>query len=370
MLQINPITGRIVLNIVSLSLGTMVILLWRHGSKRPRPILDENGKVLERSISEKRHVLINGVEQGMFIVGRNIDNPVLLFIHGGTAMPEYFLERKYRSGLEEYFTVCWWERRGAGLSYSSNISPETMTLEQWISDTIEVTKYLRNRFGKEKIFLMAHSGGSVIGIQAASQAPELYAAYIGVGQISYQLKSELLSYEYMLQEYRKLGNRQMVQQLEAAPVAMTVPLPASYMRVRDKAMHSLGVGTTHEMKSVMSGIFLASWLCWDYTISEKLAIWRGKFFADKFLWDKMIALDLTRIVQEVDLPVYFFHGNYDYTVSYSMAKEFLSELRAPVKGFYTFNESAHSPMFEEPAKMKQIVQKDILKGASRLADGM
>ena len=362
---------RIFLSVVSLSLGTMAVLLLKPNSKRSRPILDENGKILEGSISEKRHVLINGVQQGMFIVGRSMDNPVLLFVHGGTAMPEYFLDQKYRSALEQYFTVCWWERRGAGLSYNANTSPKTITLEQWISDTIQITNYLRKRFRKDKIYLMAHSGGSVIAIQAAAQAPELYAAYIGVGQISYQLQSEVLSYEYLLQKYRELGNQRMARQLEAAPVTMTtVPLPAPYMRVRDEAMHSLGVGTTRDMRSVMTGVFLESWLCQDYTISEKLALWRGKFCLDRIMWDKMIVLDLTKIVQEVDLPVYFFHGKYDYTVSYPMAKAFLSGLRAPVKGFYTFGESAHSPMFEEPGKMKQIMQEDILTGVSRLSDDM
>jgi pimeloyl-ACP methyl ester carboxylesterase len=315
-------------------------------------------------------VLINGVQQGMFIEGSDTGNPVLLFLHGGTAMPEYFLSRKYPTGLERHFTVCWWERRGAGLSYDPNIPPETMTLEQWISDTIEVTDYLRSRFGKEKIFLMAHYGGSLIGLQAAARAPELYHAYIGVGQMSYQLKSEVMSYEYMLQQYRELGNQQMVRQLESAPVTMTIPLPASYMKVRDKAMHGLGVGTTRDMKSVMTGVFLASWLCREYTLGEKLAIWRGKFSSDRILWDRMIAVDLAKVVQEAALPVYFFHGRYDYTVSYAMAKELLQGLQAPVKGFYTFDQSAHSPMFEEPAKMNQILQQDVLAGGNSLADGM
>jgi len=179
--------GRIVSIIVSIPLGAILILLGlllALSPGRPRPFLDENGKALAGSISEKTHVRISGVQQGMFIVGRDIGNPVLLLLHGGTAMPEYFLTQRYPTGLEQYFTVCWWDRRGAGLSYSANIPPETMTLEQSISDTIEVTNYLRNRFHKDKIFLMAHSGGSLIGIQAAARAPELYSAYIGVAQMS------------------------------------------------------------------------------------------------------------------------------------------------------------------------------------------
>lgn len=359
----------IMISVLTAAVLVVLVVLLAFSPGKTRPFLDDKGNVLPGSISEKNHVLINGVQQGMFIEGRDVGNPVLLFLHGGAGMPEYFLARKYPTGLERYFTVCWWERRGAGLSYSPSIPPETMTLEQMIADTIEVTKYLRKRFNKEKIFLMAHSGGSLIGIQAAARAPELYSAYIGVGQITCQLESEKLSYEYMLRKYREIGNRRMVRQLEAGRVTTAIPLPASYMKVRDQAMHGLGVGTTREMRSVISGVFLASWLCRQYTLGEKFALWRGKFFSDRLLWDRMIALDMRKAVPEAGLPVYFFHGKYDYTVSYLLARTYLENLRAPVKGFYTFENSAHSPMFEEPAKMAHIVLHDILNGVNQLADG-
>jgi pimeloyl-ACP methyl ester carboxylesterase len=367
------IAARIITIVVSVPIGAMLVLLgvlFVFSPGKPKPFLDASGKQLAGSISEKIQVTINGVPQGMFIMGKDTGNPVLLFLHGGTAMPEYFLTQNYPTGLEAYFTVCWWDRRGAGLSYRPDTPPETLSLEQSILDTIEVTRYLRSRFHKDKIYLMGHSGGSVIGIQAAARAPELYAAYIGVGQMSYQLQSELLSYEYMVGRYREIGNTNMVRRLEAAPPTMSVPLPASYMKLRDKAMHELGVGTTRDMKSVISGILLASWLCREYTFGEKLAIWRGKFSGDTILWDTLIATDLTRTVRKLDVPVYFFHGRYDYTVSYPLAKAYLDELQAPVKGFYTFERSAHSPMFEEPDTMKRIIQQDVLSGTTTLADGM
>jgi pimeloyl-ACP methyl ester carboxylesterase len=363
--------GRIILIIVSIPFGALLIIfgvLLAFSPGKPKPFFDEKGNVIKGSISEKIYVSINGVPQGMFIMGKDVHNPVLIFLHGGTAMPEYFLTQNYPSGLEQYFTVCWWDRRGAGLSYKAAIPSATTALEQSISDTLEVTNYLRGRFQKDKIFLMAHSGGSLIGIQAAARAPELYYAYIGVGQMSYQLKSEGLSYEYMLRRYTEIGNTKMIRQLELAPPTMSVPLPASYMRIRDNAMHELGVGTTHDMKSVITGVFLSSWLFRQYTLGEKVNLWRGKFASDKLLWDMTIATDLTKRVQQLDLPVYFFHGKYDYTVSYPLAKAYLHELRAPIKGFYTFEKSAHSPMFEEPGKMKQIIQKDVLVGANSLAD--
>ena len=102
--------------------------------------------------------------------------------------------------------MVWWEQRGAGLSYSPGIPPETMTLEQFIADTLSVTDYLRDRFSKEKIYLMAHSGGTFIGLQAAARAPEVYYAYIGVAQMVHQLKSERLAYEYMLERFKQTGN--------------------------------------------------------------------------------------------------------------------------------------------------------------------
>jgi pimeloyl-ACP methyl ester carboxylesterase len=358
--------------IISIPLGAALVLLGvllALSPGKPRPFLDASGKELAGSISEKIQVTINGAPQGMFIVGKDIGNPVLLFLHGGTAMPEYFLTQNHPTGLEQYFTVCWWDRRGAGLSYRPDSPPETMSVEQYILDTIEVTRYLRSRFQKDKIYLMGHSGGSLIGIQAAARAPELFAAYVGVSQMSYQLESELLSYEYMARRYREIGNTNMARRLEAAPPTMSVPLPASYMKLRDKAMHGLGVGTMRDMKSVMTGVFLASWLCRDYTLREKLALWRGKFSGDRRLWDTIIATDLTREVRTLHVPVYFFHGQYDYTVSLPLAKAYLDQLQAPVKGFYTFGNSAHSPMFEERDMMRRILQQDVLSGTTALADG-
>ena len=82
----------------------------------------------------------------------------------------------------------------------------------------------------------------------------------------------------------------------------------------------------------------------------------------------MQAMDLSQQVPELELPVYFFENIYDYTCSYTLAKDYFEKLRAPVKGFYTFEQSAHTPLFEEPEKMQNILQEDVLVGANNLAD--
>jgi len=334
---------------------------------KPKPFVDENGRPLAGSISEKVFVNINGVEQGMFIISKDATHPVLLYLHGG--MPDYFLTQKYPTGLEDYFTVVWWEQRGSGLSYSTDIPPESITVEQLISDMLAVTNYLRQRFGQEKIYLMGHSGGTFIGIQAAARAPELYYAYIGVAQMSYQLKSERLAYEYMLQQFQQNGNMEMVRKLEAAPVKMTGGIPDAYLALRDGAMHSLGIGTTHDMNSVITGILFPSLTFRGYTLLEKINMWRGKAQSGVSpFWDEMIATDLTIKVPELEIPVYFFGGIYDYTCSTTLAKDYLEKLQAPMKGFYTFEQSAHSPLFEEPEKMLRIFLEDVLAGTNNLAD--
>jgi pimeloyl-ACP methyl ester carboxylesterase len=328
--------------------------------------LDEDGKPLAGSISEKIHVTINGVEQGMFIKGKDASKPVLLYLHGG--MPDYFLTERYPTGLDEDFVVVWWEQRGSGLSYSPDMAPESLTAEQVVSDTLVLTDYLRERFGQDRIYLMGHSGGTFIGIQAAARAPEKYRAYIGVAQMSYQLRSEQLAHDYMLERYRANGNADMARKLEAAPVGDSVPLPDAYNSVRDVAMHELGIGTTHEMRSIVTGLLLESFRSPEYTLGEKIGMWRGKVFSGSRLWNTELATDLTKKVTRLDVPVYFIHGELDYTVSYLLAKSYFEQMEAPVKGFYTFTKSAHSPLFEEPKRMREIMQADVLAGASGLAD--
>ena len=344
----------------------MCALLARSPGK-PEAFLDEKGVPLVNSISEKIYVDINGMKQGMFLKGKDKTKPVLLFLHGGPGMPEYAISRNYPIVLENYFTVCWWERRGAGLSYSPDIPLETMTFEQAISDTIEVSNYLRKRFGQEKIYLMAHSGGAFIGIQVASREPELYHAYISMGQITNQLESEKLAYQYMIEKLTKDGNQKLLRKLENYSIdEINTP---SYQTFRDEPMHKLGIGTTHNMKSVVSGVFLPVMRNKEYTIREKINIWRGKYYTSKTanLWNEIVETDLTNKIQKINTPVYFLHGIYDYTTSYPLAKEYFNQLQAPSKGFYTFEQSAHSPLFEEPEKMQHIIE-DIITGENNHAD--
>jgi len=188
-----------------------VLMAWSPG--RPAPVVGVDGHPIPGSISEKIFVEINGTRQGMFIQSADTSHPLLLFLHGGPGMPELFLNSTHPTGLEQDFTVVWWEHRGTGISYGPEIPQESLTVEQLIADATAVTNYLRNRFAKEKIYLLGHSWGSFLGIQVAYTAPELYHAYIGMAQISHQLRSEVTAHRYLLDQYRARGDLHMVHRL-------------------------------------------------------------------------------------------------------------------------------------------------------------
>jgi pimeloyl-ACP methyl ester carboxylesterase len=348
----------------------IVLLIYSPG--QPNPFHDNNGKELTGSISEKVFVTIGGVRQGMFICSKNINNPVLLYVHGGPAFPNYFLIDKYKPGLEDYFTVCYWEQRGGGLSYTPDVTLESMNFDQLTSDAIEVTNYLRERFRKEKIYMLAHSGGTPFAIMAAARAPQLYYAYLGMAQITNQTESEKLAYRYMMEQYTALKNNKAVAEFKKYPILDSADYIVPFFKslTRDKSMHSLGIGTMRNMKSVFMDVFIPVWLCKAYTLREKMNIWESKFsFIKKTkLIDELFATDMMIKVPQLEIPVYFFSGKYDLTVNHDLSKAYLDKLQAPVKGFYTFTESAHSPIFEEPERLREILIKDVLNGTTSLAD--
>jgi hypothetical protein len=161
------------LTVLLIPLSVLLILvggLWFFSPGRSSSIVDEGGRPVVGSLSEQIRVTINGVEQGMFIRGRDATKPVLLFVHGGAGMPEYFLFQKYsttREVLEEHFTVCWWERRGAGLSYSANLSPHGV-LDG--SDLLAVTDLRIASSRRLPHPLRRH----VLALQAVAHAQQLY----------------------------------------------------------------------------------------------------------------------------------------------------------------------------------------------------
>lgn len=337
------------------------IVLWLRSPGMPPPLTDAVGNPIPGSLSKRVTVEIGGVPQGMIIQSVDPANPVLLFLHGGPGMPEFFLQTTHPTGLEQHFTVVWWEQRGAGMSWSPVLDPAQMTLERLIADTVEVADYLRVRFGQEKILLVGHSWGSFLGIQVAARAPDRFHAYVGMAQVVHQLRSEVMARDAMIAAYRARGDTRMVARLEAAPVTMKGGMSDAYLRLRDAATHRLGGGTTRDMPSVITGVFLPVLASPIYTLREKIGLWRGKAWSRALLWDEILRTDLTQTVSQLDLPFYVFTGAHDLTAMPELSRMLFEGIAAPATGYFVFEESAHSPLFEEPERAIEILLRDVLQ---------
>src|SRR5262245_15850463 len=159
--SIMRVTGRLSLIALAALFGGVLglvgpLAIWSYPG-RPRPLVDESGAPMSNGISEKVFIDVNGTRQGIILQSKDTRRPVLLFLHGG--MPEYFLNTEFPTGFEDMFTVAWWEQRGAGLSYSPDIPKDSLTVDQFIADTLQVADYLRGRFGQDRIYLMATLAG-------------------------------------------------------------------------------------------------------------------------------------------------------------------------------------------------------------------
>ncbi len=356
-----------ILGFIGLLIIGLIIILVILSPGKPKQFLDRSGNKLANSISEKVLLDINGSTQGMIIKGKNLDNPVILYLHGG--MPVYFLTEKYITSLEDNFTVVWWEQRNCGISYSCGSSQNRATIEQLVDDTVVLTKYLLEQFNKKKIYLMGHSGGTFLGVYVIDKMPELYEAYIGMAQMSDQFLSEKLAYDYILNKYREMNNKKMVEHFEKFSFYDQNKIPIEYLKMRDDAMHELGIGTMRNMKNVATDLFLPSLCFSEYSLTDKYHLWAGKSkYGISQNWDKMISTNLIETKNDFKIPVYFFHGLYDYTCSYELTKKYFDRIKAPIKGFYTFDQSAHTPLFEEPKKANRILINDVKNLRTDLAD--
>ena len=361
----------IILAIILICLITAIIAILPPSLGKMKQYVDENGNILEGSISEKTFVDVNGTSLGMFIMAKDSNSPVLLYLGGGPGIPMILMEKSYPSGLEDKFVLCYLEYRGTSLSYNSDTPIESMTIEQYIDDVVEITKYLLDRFKQEKIYLIGHSFGSYVGIKTVYQHPELYYAYIAVAQIANPIESEMLAYNYMYEQYKAQGNTRMTKWFEEYPVTgpEDVEKYITSSLLRDTAMHDLGVGSTRDMNSVISGLFFPSLRNTVYTPVERINIWRGKIFTGKTsVGLSHLSFNAFDEIPEIDIPIYFFAGAYDYTVCYSLQKEYYKQIKAPLKAFYTFYNSAHSPPYEEPEKALEILERDVLNGENTLSD--
>ncbi len=310
------------------------------------------------SLSEKTFLETDETKLGLILLSDKTDNPVLLVCGGGPGIPQYLMESLYPSVLPEYFTVCYFDYRGTGLSYDGTADPDSMTADRFIDDTLQVTEYLKERFGQDKIYIMGHSFGTFVALNTVDQHPENYIAYLAMSQTCDQRRSELMAYEYMRNRYEESGDRSMVKKFDEYRIRESEEDYRRYTGsgLRDKAMHSLGVGTTADMDNVITDLFFPSLRIKAYTPLERINIWRGKAASGKYaVHNESRLFNAFEAVPGIEIPVYFFAGEYDMTCCTSLQKEYYEMIEAPEKEFFLYEGCAHSPIYEDDERTREIL---------------
>jgi len=335
----------------------ITIALWVKSPGVTKSIIDSEGNPVEGSISMIAKVTLGGQEQHIIVRGVDTTKPVMLFLHGGPGSPEVAFIKHFNPHIEKEYVMVYWEQRGAGKSFSESIPPLSMNLEQMISDTRELSEYLLSRFNREKLFLMGHSWGSLLGILTANQNPELYHAYFGIGQVCDQFKGEEISYIWALDQAIERNDTKAIKTLEKLKFPDTtanVDQWLEYLMMQRRFVNRYGGGTTREITGMwpLVKIVLDSGI---YTLDEKFNFMNASIFSLKTMWLDVINTNLFNEIDSMRVPVYIFHGIYDKTTPYSLAKEFFQQIKAPQKEFFSFDNSAHSPIMEEPQKFNSIL---------------
>lgn len=326
-----------------LSIAILLAIWWFWPAGTPKISVDGN-----HSVARIDYIRIGGVEQCVLIRGYNTKNPILLFLHGGPGMPMMYLAHEFQRPLEKDFTVVQWDRRGAGKTYARNIpSVESMNVRQMLDDAYELIDTLRNRYHQNKIILVGHSFGTYLGSIMVTERPELFSAYISVGQVVDSEKARVLQERFIRKKAKLTGKSEIVAELNKPDKPNL-----------EKWLFEFGGELKHRKSFfplVWSGLFAP-----EYTLPEVLKVGEGSSFSSSNMKYNVLSNSICHEIREYPIPVYFMVGTSDYTTPHELISDYYELIKAPKKEIIYFENSAHFPFFEEPTKFSDEVKKLLL----------
>ena len=325
-------------------------------------IKDNQGKILPNSIASIEQVEINDTRQWIVMRGEDKDNPILLWLDGGPGGTEIGFTRYYLSELEKSFVFVNWDQRGTGKSFYAVKDKTDLKVEDFVEDIIELTEYLRSRFNQEKIYLVGHSWGSIIGIMAIDRRPDLFHAYIGTGQQVNADENDIISYNVIMENARKAGDMKTVERFtemgpppyqagERTRITIRGIKMSPYMYLFSKLFNYADTGNYNSM-----AMFGAT----EQNVIDKINMIRGLVYGIDIVYPQLVGINFEEDIPKVNVPIYFLTGRKDYTTSGDIAYRYYEKLEAPIKKFYWFENEGHNNCFEDNRKFMDILTKEIL----------
>ncbi len=305
------------------------------------------------AIASRERVTVNGRTQGLVIRGEDRDNPVLLWLAGGPGGSELGWTTSYLGALEADVVFVNWDQPGVGMSWRA-ADWDRVTVEDFVTDTIAMSEYLRDRFGTDRIMLAGHSWGSIIGLKAVAQRPDLYSAYLAVAQQVNVQENDLHGYHMVLEEASRRGDERVVERLaEMGPPPYDREDGGHYVYLFQK-VHVYSPHPSPE-PSFTSMLFPR-----EYTLRDSVNALRGLINGVSTVYPQLVDLDFARSVPRVEVPVFFFTGRYDETCVQDIAWRYYQQLDAPHKEFLWFERSGHNLPYHEPDRFVREVRTRVL----------
>lgn len=296
------------------------------------------------SINALEQVEINGSSHEIMIRGHDKNNPVIIFVHGGPGSSEIPYAKKYQDLLEKNFTVVNYDQRASGKSYHFFEDYSNLSSDLLVDDLLAMTDYISERLGKEKVILIGHSYGTYIGMQAAYKAPQKYEAYVGIGQMSDTVQSELDSLNYVMNKAKEAGNTDDISALQG--VRGKIIKGETFTPRNFVLKYGGGARGIDSPDGDNLGMLLSS----EYNLLDVIGYNYGISYSQETLLKEVLKEPLPTKITELKLPCYFVMGKYDYMTSSHAAKDYFDKLKADNKEFIAFHHSAHYPQFEEKEK--------------------
>lgn len=302
---------------------------------------------------------IGGINQCLYIRGKNIENPVVLFLHGGPGTPEMPVLHTFQYDWEDEFTIVHWDQRGAGKTYFANNQEDvasTLNFNQSVEDAWEVTQYIRQRFNKNKIVVLGHSWGSVLGTALVQSHPDAFSAYIGVGQIIDGIEGERIGFEKVLELARYNKNEMDINELEnLSPYPSNNYDSKRLMTVRKKQVkYGLAVGL--DRRSIVSYYFS------PYLSLKELTYYLiNPFDMQKEIMQYVFhEFNIRDFDDNYDIPIFYILGEDDYQTPTVLVQEYFEQIKAPIKEIFVLPKAGHAPMIDSPEYFTKIL-KEVVK---------
>jgi pimeloyl-ACP methyl ester carboxylesterase len=353
-------------HIALISLALLVIIGARWCSRRltapgtTPPITDASGAPLLGSITSLENIDLGGVEQWILLRGASVNNPVLLFLHGGPGAADMTLLPRHMGALEEHFVVVYWDQRGAGKSFNAARDVSQMNIERFVADALQLTEHLCRRFEQEKIYLVGQSWGSIIGVLSVQRNPARYHAYIGIGQVVHGLENERLSYQWTLAQAVASHDTAALEILHDIGPPPWKSDGVKHLFAQREILGRYG-GSIYGNPKGAHGLFIAGLQgATEYNPRDKIDFVRGLRKSLAILWPQVLDVDLFEQAPALEVPVYIVMGRHDYQTPFTLAEQYVDILDAPRKQLIWFDHSAHMPHLEEPDKFVDLLVNQIL----------